>query len=144
MNNQSVGSVHWSFWLITGFALLWNMGGSINYIMQMDIEFVASLPETHRAIIDNRPAWAKAGFAICVFGGVLACLLLLLRKQIALYVFIASLAGVVVTMIHTIKVASSSIHFSLSEIIVMIVLPLVVAAGLVLYTKQAKRKLWIS
>jgi hypothetical protein len=38
------------------------------------------MPETHRAIIDTRPAWATGEFAVAVFGGALGCLLLLLKK----------------------------------------------------------------
>ena len=58
MGNETVGGVHWSFWLISVLALLWNVGGAINYLMQTNLEFVATLPETHRAIIEGRPAWA--------------------------------------------------------------------------------------
>ncbi len=144
MNDKSVGGVHWSFWLIGIIALLWNVGGAINYVMQTNLEFVATLPETHRAIIDSRPAWATGGFAIGVFGGGLGCLLLLFRKSIAIYVFIVALLGVLVTMIHTINVASSIIEFSLAEIIVMILLPIIVAALLIWYTTLTKRKSWIS
>ncbi len=38
------------------------------------------------------------------FGGVLGCFLILLRKSVAHYVFIASLLGVVATMIHMFSV----------------------------------------
>jgi len=143
MNDKSVGAVHWSFWLIGIIALLWNVGGAINYLMQTNLEFVATLPETHRAIIDSRPAWATGGFAIGVFGGGLGCLFLLLRKSVAIYVFIVALLGVLVTMIHTINVASSKIEFTLAEIIVMILLPIIVAALLIWYATLTKRKGWI-
>ena len=144
MNDKVVGGVHWSFWLISVVALLWNVGGAINYLMQTNLEFVATLPETHRAIIESRPAWATGGFAIGVFGGALGCLLLLFRKSTAFYVFIASLLGVIVTMIHTINVAVSKIEFSPGEIFVMILLPIIVAGILIWYTKQAVSKSWIS
>lgn len=144
MNNETVKGVHWSFWLISVVALLWNIGGAINYLMQTNLEFVATLPETHRAIIEGRPAWATGGFAIGVFGGALGCLLLLFKKSTAFYVFIASLLGVIVTMIHTINVANSKIDFSPVEIFVMILLPIIVAAILIWYTKQAMNKGWIS
>ena len=143
MNDRRVGGVHWSFWVIGIVALLWNVGGAINYVMQTNLEFVATLPETHRAIIDSRPAWATGGFAIGVFGGALGCLLLLFRKSIAIYVFIVSLLGVLVTMIHTINVASSIIEFTLAEIIVMILLPIIVAALLIWYATLTRRKGWI-
>ena len=66
------------------------------------------------------PYGLNAGFAIAVFGGALDCLLLLFRKSIAYYVFIASLLGTIVTMIHTIGVASSTVGFAPSEIFMMI------------------------
>lgn len=144
MNKKTVGNVHWSFWLIAIIALLWNVGGAINYLMQTNLEFVASLPETHRAIIEGRPVWATGGFAIGVFGGALGCILLLLRKSSAFYVFIISLLGMIVTMIHTINVARSTIEFSAFEIVVMILLPIIVAAILAGYTKQAMSRNWIS
>ena len=144
MSNETVENVHWSFWLICILALLWNIGGAINYYMQMiDIEFVASLPDTHRAIIEGRPAWATAGFAIGVFGGILGCLLLLFKISISFYVFIVSLIGIIVTMIHTVNVASSKIDFNLVEIVVMILLPVIVAAILIWYTKLAMNKKWV-
>lgn len=143
MNFAAVGGVHWSFWVISVVALFWNVGGAINYFMQTNLEFVAVLPDTHRAIIEGRPGWATGGFAIGVFGGALGCLLLLLRKSTALYLFIVSLLGVLVTMIHTINIASSKVIFSPVEVVMMILLPILVAGCLVWYTKHVKRKRWI-
>lgn len=142
--NETAVNVHWSFWLISVAALLWNVGGAINYLMQTNLEFVTTLPETHRAIIEGRPVWATGGFAICVFGGAVGCLLLLFSKSTACYVFIASLLGVVVTMFHTTNVAISKIDFSHVDIFVIIPLPIIVAAILIYYTKQAMNKSWIN
>ncbi len=144
MNNENVGGVHWSFWAIGAIALIWNVMGVINFFMQMNADALASYPESHRAIIEGRPAWATGGFAIVVFGGALGCLLLLLRKSAAYYLFIASLLGVIVTMTHTLGIASSIIDFSAFEILMMILMPLVVAAFLIWYSKQAQSKGWIS
>jgi len=143
VNDNIIGKVHWSFWLIGAVALIWHVLGSANYLMQMNAEMVSGLPDTHRAIIEGRPAWATGGFAIAVFGGAVASLLLLLRKSAALYVFAASLLGVLVTMIHTARVASSVIKFSGTEIFVMIVLPVIVALLLIGYSKYAERRNWI-
>ena len=143
MNDESVGRVHWSFWAIGAFALIWNVLGSVNYLSQMNTDLVASLPETHRAIIEGRPAWATGGFAIAVFGGALGGLLLLLRKSAAVFLFVASLLGTIVTMIHTVNIASSTIDFSAVEILVMILLPLAVAAFLIWYSRYAQSKNWI-
>ncbi len=144
MNDETVGGVHWSFWAIGAVTLIWNVMGVINFFVQMNADGLASLPESHRAIVVGRPAWATGAFAIAVFGGALGCLLLLLRKPAAYYLFIASLLGVIVQLIHTLGIASSTIGFSPFEISMIILMPLVVAAFLIWYSKWAERKGWIS
>ena len=144
MNDKTPGIVPWSFWAIGVVALIWNILGAANFFVQMNADMLASFSETARAIIEGRPVWATGGFAISVFGGALGCLLLLLRKSIAYYVFIASLLGTILTMIHTIGVASSTTGFSPFEIFMMILIPLIVAGLLIWYSKQVERRGWIS
>ena len=144
MNDESVGGVRWSFWTIGAVALIWNVMGVINFLMQMNADMLAAMPESHRAIVEGRPAWATGAFAIAVFGGALGCLLLLLRKSAAYYLFIASLLGVIVQLIHTLGIASSTIDFSPFDILMIILMPLVVAAFLIWYSKHAESKGWIS
>ncbi len=141
MNNKPVMSVHWSFWVVSAIALIWNVMGVINFFVQMNPDVLDAYRESERAIIEGRPTWATGAFAIAVFGGALGSLLLLLRKSAAFYVFIASLLGVIVTMIHTLGVG---IDFGLGEILGIILMPLVVAAFLIWYAKQAESKGWIS
>jgi len=141
MNDENVGGVHWSFWVIGAVALIWNIMGVINYFVQMNPDVLAAYRESERAIIEGRPAWATGAFAIAVFGGALGCLLLLLRKSAAYYLFIASLLGVIVTMTHTLSV---DIDFGLGEILGIMLMPLVVAVFLIWYSKQAESKGWIS
>src|SRR5437667_7564264 len=144
MKDESLGGVHWSFWIIGAVALIWNLMGVINFFGQMNADALAAMPKAQRAIVEGRPAWATGAFAIAVFGGALGCLLLLLRKPAAHYLFIASLLGVVVQLIHTLGIASSTIGFSPFEISMIILMPLVVAAFLIWYSKWAERKGWIS
>ena len=141
MNDENVGGVHWSFWAIGAVALIWNIMGVINFFVQMNSDVLAAYRESERAIVEGRPAWATGAFAIAVFGGALGCLLLLLRKSAAYYLFITSLLGVMLTMIHTLGVG---IDFGLGEILGIILMPLVVAAFLIWYSKWAESKGWIS
>lgn len=142
MKDETAGGVHWSFWTIGVVALLWNVMGVINFIGQMNAGTLAAMPESERAIIAGRPAWATGAFALAVFGGALGCLLLLLRKSAAYYLLIASLLGVIVQTIPYLGMAGSTIApFEVSMIILM---PLAVAAFLIWYSKQAESKGWIS
>jgi len=134
MNNKNVDRVHWSFWVISIVALIWNVMGCINYFMQMNPDALAGYSEAARSLVEGRPVWATGAFAVAVFGGALGCLLLLIKMSAAYYVFIASFLGVVVTDIHTFGVTDSK------EIWVGSLMSLVVAVFLIWYSKRVKRK----
>ncbi len=139
MNDKDVSGVHWSFWVIGTFMLLWNVMGCINFIVQMNPDMITSYRESEQAIILGRPAWATVAFAIAVFSGALGCLLLMLKKSVAYYLFVFSLLGVVVTMIHTL---STGINFGIGEILGIILMPLAVAAFLIWYSKYVESRGW--
>lgn len=141
MDNKSTSNIHWSFWLISALMLIWNVMGCVNYFVQMNPEMLATYRESERMIIEGRPVWATAAFAVAVFGGAVGCVLLLIRRSAAIFLFIASLLGVVATMIHTLTIG---IAFGISEIAGIILMPLVVAIFLVWYANFTKQKAWIS
>lgn len=143
MNNENGVGVHWSFWLIAVLALIWNVMGAINFFTQMNADALTSFPETHRAIIEGRPLWATSSFALSVFGGALGAFLLLFRKSVAYYLFIASLLGTIVTMLHAFGITNSITDFSAVEMVMMMVMPLLVSAFLVWYSWYSKSKAWI-
>lgn len=139
MNNRT-GSVHWSFWAIGAVALIWHVLGSVNFFMQMNPETLAAYRGSERAIIEGRPVWAAAGFAVAVFGGALGSLLLLVRKAAAFYLLVASLSGVMATLSHAL---GAGIGFGPGEILGIILMPLAVAAFLVWYSKWTTRQGWV-
>jgi hypothetical protein len=137
MNDKNVERVRWSFWLIGFATLVWNAMGCINYLMQTDSDALSRYHETARTLIESSPVWATGAFAIAVFGGALGCLLLLFRKSVAHYLYVASLLGVIVTNIHTFTAGGSM------EIWVGSLMSLVVAAFLIWYSKWVASKGWI-
>jgi len=141
MGDETVNGVRWPFWTISVVALIWNVMGAINFFVQLNPEVRAAYRESEQAIIEGRPGWATAAFALAVLGGTVGCVLLLLRKSLASYVFIASMVGVVVTMIHTL---GATVELGIGEIIGIVLMPLVVAAFLIWYAKRAECKGWIS
>ena len=140
MNDAARQRVHWSFWVIVAVALIWNVMGAINFVVQMQADSIAAYPEAYRPIIENRPAWATGAFAIAVFGGVLGCLLLLVRNSAANYLFIPSLLGVVITMFHI----SGVTGFSPFQIWIGVLAQLLVAVLLIWYTRYAQNRRWIA
>jgi len=141
MEDQTKGGIHWSFWVIAGITFVWNALTAVNFFVQMDPEMVASFRETERAIIEGRPIWATSAFACAAFGGAIGSILLLLKKWISYYLFIASFVGVVVAIFHSI---TASIQFGFGEIIGIVLMPVVVAAFLIWYSKYTRSRGWIS
>lgn len=92
------------FWAIAVVGLLWNLIGCWNFIVQSDAEAVARMPDVYRLIVENRPAWATAGFAVSVYGGAVGAILMLLRRKIATGLFALSLLGSLVTFYFTFRV----------------------------------------
>lgn len=89
----------WHLWVVGIVALLWNAVGALDYVMTQtrNEQYMAGFTAEQLAFFYGLPAWTVAAWAIGVWGGVLGSLLLLLRKSLAVWVFLASLVGVVLT-----------------------------------------------
>ena len=130
-----------SYYLTSGFALVWNLLGVGAYISQVTMtpDSLSALPEATRVLLEGRPEWATAAFAIAVNGGALGCVLLLLRKAIALPVLVASFAGVLVQMYQSVFMANSIEVYGPGGMI-MPVSVLVIGAYLIWFSMDAKKK----
>ncbi len=133
---------HWSFWLIGGGSLLWNVGGVINFLSQMNTDRLADTPEWMRAFIESRPDWATAAFALAVFAGTVGCLLLLLRKPVAYNFLFASFVGVLVHLVPFLGVGGSKV-VPRAQIWVASLMSLILAVFLLWYERYAERKAWV-
>jgi hypothetical protein len=88
------------FWATAGLGLVWNAYGVMQFTDSLqatpDGLMATGLTKAQVAVMMGYPAWMTVAFAIGVFGGLAGCILLLMRRSIALPVFAASLAGYVV------------------------------------------------
>ncbi|WP_282160678.1 hypothetical protein [Ulvibacterium marinum] len=132
------------FWIVSIVALLWNLMGVLAYLQQafMTEEALAALSEPERLLLETRPAWATAAFALAVWGGLLGCVALLLRKKWARPVLIISLIGILVQMIHSFFISKNLEVYGPGEIS-MPILIILIGVGLVFFARIATRKLWI-
>ncbi|RKN81023.1 hypothetical protein [Ulvibacterium marinum] len=132
------------FWIVSIVALLWNLMGVLAYLQQafMTEEALAALSEPERLLLETRPAWATAAFALAVWGGLLGCVALLLRKKWARPVLIISLIGILVQMIHSFFISKNLEVYGPGEIS-MPILIILIGVGLVFFARIATRKLWL-
>jgi hypothetical protein len=92
----------WHLWVVGVIALLWNAIGAFDYVMTetKNAVYMSAFTPEQLAFFYGFPAWVVAAWAIAVWGGVLGALLLLLRRRLAVWVFLASLVAMVVTTFH--------------------------------------------
>ena len=133
------------FWAATIIALVWNAMGAMQYVGQayMTDSFKAQYTAEELEIFTNLPAWYTAAFAFAVWGGVLGCIGLLLRRKWAKVAFLISLIGIIVQMLHNLFISDSSITYGPAVIAMTIMIPFV-GVLLLLLSKKAIAKGWIS
>lgn len=129
------------FWVIGIAALIWNIMGVLSYLAQayMTEEALAALPENEQALYTDLPAWVTAAFAIAVFGGALGCILLLLKKKLAIRVFQLSLLGILVQMTYNLFMSNAAEVYGPGGVI-MPVMVLIIGFFLVWYSGNAAKK----
>ena len=86
------------FWVIGILLLLWNLMGDAAYLSQVttDLDALARTdPATARAFAEM-PKWVWGVYAVAVWSGTAAAIALLLRRKVAIWLFVLSLAAIVV------------------------------------------------
>ena len=85
------------YWPISALALVWNALGVMVYLQQafMSEEDFKNLDPAQQDLLTSQPEWITAAFAIAVFAGFVGCILLLMRKKLAVRMLILSFAAVV-------------------------------------------------
>ena len=96
MSDELNGTSPISFYIVAGVFLFFNVTGLIFYYQQMTLtpQMLQGLDASTIAFMEAPPVWATSGYAIAVNAGVVASIVLLLRKAWALPVYIVSFAGV--------------------------------------------------
>ncbi len=100
--DSSVSSTPRHLWIVGVVGLLWNAVGAWDYLMTQtrNESYMASFSPEQLEYFYGFPVWVVSAWAIAVWGGVLGCILLLMRKRATVPVFLASLLAMIVTTVH--------------------------------------------
>ncbi len=103
----------WHLWVVGVISVLWNAFGCYDYLMtnlQGDaylrqsgagMGWTPSQVDAFVAYYNSMPAWMTAVWAVGVWGGLLGAVLLLLRRKLAVPVFLVSLLAYVLSVVNT-------------------------------------------
>ena len=130
-----------SFLIIGIVALVWNLMGVMAYLDEayMTEEELLAKSVAEQTFYADAPAWVTGAFAIAVFGGALASILLLLRKKLATFVFILSFAGIVAQMSYNFFMSNATEAYGPGGM-VMPVMVLIIGAFLIWYSKKMEQQ----
>ena len=132
----------WHLWLIGIIGGLWSSMGVISFMLtQMQVEAVMSrFPPAQRQYFESFPWWAVAFWAISVFGGVIGCLLLLLRNRLAFHVLLASAIGSIVSTLGGLFLLGGLEVMRETNALGLTVFPVIFAAFLGYYARAMSKK----
>jgi hypothetical protein len=127
----------WHLWLIGVLALLWNAGGAFDYFMTktQNEGYMSSFTPEQLEYFYGFPAWVTVFWATAVWGSVLASVLLLARKRLAVPVFLVSFVAMVITSFHNFVLANGLEMMGTGGAIFSAVI-FVAALGLWVYAKR--------
>lgn len=102
----------WHVWLVGVVGILWNAFGCWDYTMTQlkGEEHLRSfgMTDAQIAYFDAMPAWTHGVWAIGVWGGLLGAVLILLRRKLAMPVFVVSFLGFLAGLLYQYALSEAS------------------------------------
>lgn len=135
-----------AFWIIAVLALLWNLIGVFFWVSEyflMTEEIKAALPPEQIELMNNAPAWNIYVYGIAVFGAVLASVMLLMRKKLALPLFGISLIAILIVQGYWIF-AMDTVGKMGPQALIMPLIVIAIAIFEYFYSKGAVRNGWLA
>lgn len=126
-------------------AIAWNLIGLLQYVAHVSItpEALAAMTAEERNLIVSMPTWATAAFALAVSCGFLGSAMLLMKKALALPLFMASTLSVLVQNYYSFFM-SRSVEVYGPAVYALPSMVLVISLLLVWFSMHSKKEGWIS
>lgn len=132
----------WQYWAVGGMAVLWNAMGALDFTMtQIKNEaYLSSFTPEQLAYFDSFPIWSVVLWGVAVWGGLIGSILLLMRKALAVPVFLISLLAMVAVTVYSYGIANGMEMAGSAFDLVFTALIFIVSVALYLYAKSCERK----
>ncbi len=143
---NSANKVPVVFWIISIIALLWNLMGVGAFLFDsfmMTPKVIGVMEEPMKSFYENSPGWIKIPYGIATIGGLLGAILLLLRKKLALPVFVISLVAVIIQMAASLLATDAIEVLGMQQAVIMPLFIVAIGAFLVYYSRKSIANNWI-
>lgn len=131
------------FWLVAIALLAWNMIGLLALLFDpvTGIGDVSKLPPDQQWLYATRPAYGFIGLIVATVSGTLGCILLLMRRNAARWLFLLSLLGFLVQNSWLFIKPNARAMLTGGDVVLMLAVLLSIGLALSL-TATAKRRRW--
>lgn len=135
--NNHVKKAPWHLWVVGITGLLWSAMGAMDYVMTQtqNVDYMSAFTTEQLEFFYGLPSWTVATWAMGVWGGVIGCLFLLLRKRLAVWLFFASLLAMIITAFQNYVLSNGMEVIGDRFALIFTVFIFIVALGLYLYSR---------
>lgn len=128
-------------WIVGILALLWDLMGAYDYLMTQtkNEAYMARFEPAALEYFYGFPVWFEFFWAVAIWGGVLGSVLLLLRRCLAVPVFLASFVSVIVTTIYSYGMSNGMEVMGATGLIFTVAI-LAIALFLWLYSRAMQKR----
>ncbi|MGV6850986.1 MAG: hypothetical protein ACWA5R_02265 [bacterium] len=142
MSVETNQKVHWSFWLIGIAALLWNAMGCVDYFMTQtrNEAYLSGYSAEQLAYFTSFPSWVIALWATAVWSSLLGSIVFLMRKKVAVILFLVSLISMVMTTIENYVFSNGMQYMGDTFSLVFTAVIFLIALALYIYSKHLAQK----
>lgn len=132
----------WHLWAVGIVGTLWSAMGAMDYVMtKLRVEsYMAAFTPEQVEFFYGFPIWVNATWATAVWGGVIGCLLLLMRKSVAVGVLLVSFIAMAITAFHNFVLSNGMEVMGDTFSLVFSAIIFLVALALYLYAKAMSAK----
>lgn len=132
----------WHLWVIGVVGFLWSSMGAMDYVMTQtkNESYMSAFTPEQLSFFYGFPAWVVAAWAIAVWGGVAGSMFLLLRRNIAVQIFLVSFLAMFVTTFRNYVLSNGLEVVGDPFSLVFTAIIFVIALGLYLYSRAMQSK----
>jgi hypothetical protein len=144
IDNGGARAVPGWYWAVAVAALLFELLGCFFYLVEvkMTAADIAALPLDQAAMLRARPEWYYAAFGIAVWVGLIGAVLLLLRRQWAVWALLVSLMAAIVQF-SSVFVVREMRAITPSDALFTPIVIIVIAYGIWQFSRFAGRRGWL-
>ncbi len=132
--NQST-PIH--LWIVGIVALLWSAMGAMDFVMTMtkNEAYMGQFSAEELEFFYSIPTWVLGTWFVGVWGGVIASILMLMRKKISCQIYLASFLGALISTFHNYVLSNGLEVMGTAGAIAFTAAIILVALALVLYSR---------